>query len=250
MATSTVESYPAWESGVIQDLGAKPTLAGLTVLNRIQAAEGMPDAAHNWLAITETSPNEWGDIGTDPLIKNDVIAPGVWNSAGVTTYAAASGGEAAIADFIQHGHPLIEAALTDPHATTDQVAQAFVQDGAWAGDDNSILAGGSSVYNAKTGGGGRVYTGGSATNPEVGVMCSNRPAILSIPGLGVGPLHTPEIPLFTPCEAKAIVGGFLVAGGAVIMIVGLTMLVSRSSEVRGVVGSIKKVAGVAGRFVA
>lgn len=211
--------YPQWEYLLLRALGnASPNTAQLEALNVIARNEGLPDGAHNWLAITQSYPNEWGQTGTAKGVP--AIAPGIWNKSNVTTYTTQSEGISAIADFIQHGHPDLLKQLTDKSATYDSIAKAFVSNG-WPGDAAALAAQGSSQYNPI------IYTGGSTTLGPPGTGSSFTDchgSLISWPSfLGGGDI-------FSMCEAKALVGGFLVMTGVLVMAGGITIIIKNADD--------------------
>lgn len=213
--------YPAWEYLVLRAIGnSNPNHAQLEALNVVAANEGLPDAAHNWLAITESQPNEWGPTGTAKGVK--AVAPGLWNPEGVVTYTTQSQGVQAIAEFIQSGHPDLVKALTDPNASYDQIANAFVKNG-WPGDAAALAAAPSTF-------GRVVYTGGAneALGPPKSTggftQCNEGGSLISWPGfLGGGNI-------FSECEAKAIVGGFLVMTGVLLLGGGIALIIRNADD--------------------
>jgi hypothetical protein len=232
--STTPNDFPLWETQVIEDLGGRPTTAKLEVLNWWQRAEGLPAAAHNPLAIEENYAGEWGPTGTDPLIKNDVVSPGRWNSQGVVTYATDQQGAAATADFIAHGHPGVAAVLTAPNPTPQDIVKAITKDGAWSGDNQTLL---SDAHLSQKGYLTAVYTGGGATGTAEGIMCSGKGDILDIPSIPLVFGSTPKINVFTYCNLKAISGGLSVGLGMVVLLVGVNVLVAsavKRSDVKGV----------------
>lgn len=225
------QKFPQWEYDVLQQLGAKATEANLVVLNAIAKAEGMPESANNWLAIEASTPGEWGPQGSEKAISNygkpgNAVSSGEWNSSGVATYASYATGVQALADFLQHGHPKIVAALQNPSSTVATVAQAFIQDGAWAGDDASIAKAASipaAEYepwvSSSNGSSGSSSTSSGITFSH----CDSRAAIIQLPGL------FGNVTVLNACQAKAIVGGVLVGVGAIIIAGGIVLIGSNTA---------------------
>ncbi len=241
---TTTNDFPLWETQVLEDLGTNPTTSKLEVLNWWSRAEGLPAGAHNPLAITESYPNEWGQTGTDPLVKNDVVSPGVWNSAGVVTYPTDQAGAAATADFIQHGHPLVSSVLTSPDPSPQQIVKAIQKDGAWAGDNAQL---GQDAGLAASGQLTSIYTGGAAPGSASGVICSSKGDILDIPSVDLGLFSTPKINLFTYCNLKAIAGGMAVGIGLVTLFVGLGVVVQSETARKTLAASVKATRGPFGK---
>ena len=227
-SATTTSAYPQWEYDVITSLGGTVNEGKLKALNLIARLEGVPAGANNWMAITAptTNLNMWGTVGSAPSVADygqsgSAIAPGQWNSfdnnsISVTTYPTQSSGVKALVEFLSNGHPGIVAALKDPNATTTSVLTAIAKDGAWGGDPAKALA--------MTGQSG-IYTGGAPTgkasqsSPAAGggssfYQCDSGNRLIG--GLGINILNT--------CQAKALVGGALMATGVLLMAGGLTLL--------------------------
>ena len=223
--TATVDKssiYPSWEYALLNAIGAPTNTAQLQALNFWARAEGMPANTNNWLAITETTPNEWGQIG-DSSKNVNTISPGIWNSAGVVVYPTLSSGVNALVSFFQNGHTGIIKAFQDPNATLETLATAVAKDGGWGGDGAKILQIGGKDPNLVS-----IYTNGSTTGDPTAArpgvnftQCNTGGPVIGWGGvLGVG-----GFTLIDSCQAKAMVGGLLVAAGALIMAGGVTIIV-------------------------
>ena len=225
--TATVDKssiYPSWEYALLSAIGAPANTAQLQALNFWARAEGMPANTNNWLAITETTPNEWGQIG-DSSKNVKTISPGIWNSAGVVVYPTLSSGVNSLTSFLQHGHTGIIKAFQDPNATLETLATAVAKDGGWGGDGAKILQIGGkdpNLVSIYTNGSTTGDTSSSSTRPGVNfTQCNTGGPVLGWGGvLGVG-----GFTLIDSCQAKAMVGGLLVAAGALIMAGGVTIIV-------------------------
>lgn len=217
IATAVQNSYPSWEYDVLRMLGAPQGEPQLRILNVIAGHEGMPSDTNNWLAITESTPNEWGPIGaSDKSVASRSLSNGIWNSDNVVTYRTQSQGVQALVDFLQHGHTGIVTALRNPDATNESIAQAIIADGAWSGDDNALEAGANLPITAP------VYTGGASTGDKstedskiTFTNCGDRKG-----GIKLGPWT-----LFNSCELKALTGGLLVGLGGVVVVAGIYLIV-------------------------
>ena len=292
--TAPTSGSTQWAYDVLRGLGnSSPNGAQVGILTFISNIEGVPTDNNNPLDVSAPSGslNEWGQIGAanssvlgnEQGVNNGATTPGVWNTFGsgsnehVLTYASYSGGVQATIDFLNHGHDKIVAVLTAKNPTKLEVAQGFLNDGAW-GSPNSNYIGdapkiaawvtsssassepGLAQYALKNGG----YDPGvspveltpSATkwlasvgNPHT---CDETKILIGVPRVGIGPLKTPGFNILNQCQAKAILGGLMVGLGASIMLFGIITigggLVSQTSVGRAVLGTanpVKRVLGAA-----
>jgi hypothetical protein len=235
---ASIKDYPRWEYDVIQGLGGKPNPVNLLVMNLIAGAEGMPGDANNWMAITGGLGTPGGDAG------GKAVAPGEWNTFGaggdehVAVYPNLAKGVQGTIDFFNlPNHAKLKAALINPSTTLGQLVQAFITDGAWAGDDATLLK---NYYATTTlGVTPPIYKAGVTTGPASGEagtgsgtfkQCNSRNVLIGEGGvLGVGKLN-----LLNACQAKAIVGGLLVGLGGAIFLGGLALIVTKGVESAGV----------------
>ena len=227
------QQFPAWEYDVFRALGNfNPTEAQLRAMNAIAGNEAMPDAANNWLAITETTPNEWGPTGTAKGVNT--IAPGIWNSAGVVTYKTHAQGVQAMADFIQHGHPDLLKLLRDPNASYNDIGNAFLRNG-WPGDQAALqrAAAEGATFIPSTGG---EKTYAQSSPPTSGNGCSGRPDLLGFDTV-VG-----HQTILSACAGKALLGGLMVGLGVAIMAGGVAIIIRNADQRLGLSDVAKQVA--------
>jgi len=229
----TSQQFPAWEYDVFRALGNfHPTPNQLKVLNVVAGNESLPDAANNWLAITETTPNEWGPTGTAKGVPT--IAPGIWNSAGVVTYKTHAQGVQALADFLQHGHPDLLKLLRDPNASYNDLAAAFVRNG-WPGDKAALAAAAAqgATYVPSTSG---EKTYAQSTPPKSGNGCGGRPDVLGFDTV-IG-----HQTILSACGGKALLGGLMVGVGVAIMAGGVAIIIKNADQRLGLSDIAKEVA--------
>jgi hypothetical protein len=214
--------YPAWEYDVFRSLGNfHPTTAQLRAMNAVALGEGIPDNQNNWLAITESTPNEWGTTG---VAKGARVITGPAAQDGVVQYKTHAQGVQAISDFLQAGHPDLLKLLRDPNATYDQISAAFLANG-WPGDKAALQEAGQSngafyvpyTSNEKT------YSQSSPPT-EGGNGCTKGPDLIGFDTL-VG-----HQTILSRCTGKALVGGLLVTFGVAVMVGGLVMVIAGSND--------------------
>jgi hypothetical protein len=225
--------FPAWEYDVFRALGNfHPSEAQLKVLNVVAGNESLPDNANNWLAITETIPNEWGPTGTAKGVAT--IAQGIWNSAGVVTYKTHAQGVQSLADFLQHAHPDLLRLLRDPNATYNELSAALVANG-WPGDKKALAAAAneSATYIPITSG---EKTYNSSNPPKSGNGCGGRSDLLGFDTV-VG-----HQTILTACSGKALLGGLMVGLGVAIMAGGVAIIIKNADERLGLSDIAKEVA--------
>ena len=250
VATTGVESadqvnfqsnYPNWVYAVLQALGATPTPVNTKAVYLWGTSElGSIPATNNWFAITAPAGNynEWGTIGSAKAISNygqyhNAVQPGLWNeltlaSGGgysVLTYPTFSAGVNAFVKFLNAGHTGIIDALRDPNASLTSIGKAINKDGGWSHDgDRLIKADGRAItvdaYGAPQGPGSTPDAG--ANGSSTFTQCSSKDVIIGTPGI-IGSFGS--ISILNACQAKALVGGLLVASGAIIMFAGVALTV-------------------------
>lgn len=227
MSTNTrpaVTAYPPWERPFLALIGAPANDAQLRALYFWQNWElGSYPAANNWLGIEASYEGEWGPQGTAPNNSRDT-SPGWWNPQGVASYKTMAAGVAALADFIQHGHPKVLAALRDPNATVESIGRAIDSEPGWIGDGAKIIAsdsGGKTPVNANavkyaTGHSVASQTAqpGQAGGGSSFYQCDKNNRLIG--GLGFTILDT--------CQAKAIVGSLIMLGGIVVVVGGVALI--------------------------
>lgn len=212
VGSNRAQQYPQWEYDLLKAIGAPANQAQLQALSNWSRSEG-PGVANdnNWFAITTTDSlgaNAWG------------VSSGYFNTFGanknmhVLKYPSPAAGIAATIDFLQHGHTGIIKELQNPSATLDSIATAVRNDGAWGVNDPKIIAGGGSTPYNPTG----AVTG--PTNKGF-TQCGQSGDLLKTPGI-IG--NFGSIGVISVCQGKAMVGGFIIVAGGLMMGIGIVMI--------------------------
>ena len=250
-STGTTSGYPSWEYALIQQLGGTPNPVNLKALYVWSNNElGRYRPTNNWLAISSYSqdPNMWGRIGTMKAISNygvnhNDISPGIWNThpGGVLvtpTYASESEGVNATAAFMQAGHQDLINALIDPNASLGSIAHALRKDGGWAYSDVVNLYQSANMPVPISGNGGATGPNGDASVSTF-TQCDSTHVIVGSRGpLGIGSFN-----ILNACQAKAIVGGLIVAVGGIVMWWGIAVIIAgKAEELTGAKEKAQKVA--------
>jgi len=243
-------AWPQWEYDVIRGLGGKVTEPKLIVLNLWNRVEGMREDTNNWLAFTAPTdnPDEWGQTGTDPSLSGsdggDVgVGPGQWNSFHddeyeVTLYPTQAAGVGALVKFLNAGHGGIVAEFQKDDATVSSLISAIAADGGWGGDPAKMaaLSGTNAAGELKVGVYGQGKTGDPSTTGPGGsagfYQCKSSDTLIG------GSLVGGHWSVLNACQAKALVGGLLVAVGGVIFASGIIVVAIASPLGSGAVPTI------------
>jgi hypothetical protein len=211
--------YPSWEYDLLRTLGGDPTKlpVQLQVLYLWSKFEGVTETAHNWLAVSQGANNAYplpdatGDLSGNP----DDIA----------TFATTAGGVTGIAAFLRAGYPNLVKALTNPNATVDDITSEIPVN-AWGGDAAKINAayGQSLTQPITVPKGTNLGEGGDNTGNHGSATFTQCTGATIIGGGGLG-VHWTAL---NSCQAKALVGGFLVGVGAAMMVGSLALIVTGS----------------------
>lgn len=188
------------------------------------AGIGAPTSQQNIDAVVKWETVESGGGGGlyNPL--NSVLgAPGATNvnSVGVKNYTSYQQGLAAsIATFTQtQWAGVVNGFKANDPAQAQQALNA--EYATWGGGPLNILGGAANV----TGTAGATLTdynanpGGATTSPDGSRGCIEDKPILTFPG---------GIPNFTHCNGRALLGGIALAGGTLIMVIGLAFIAANS----------------------
>jgi len=250
--------FPAWDYLVLAALGNKnPNEYQLRALNILANAEGVPYDTYNWLDLESEYSGQWATPGEAPSLRvypgnpnwqegKDPIAYGIWSRPDganspvvINNYPSQSVGISALVKFLDANHPNIVEVLTADNPTGQEVFNGFMKDGAWGtltgsykGDSQALEDGlVNNKYTPSNNGGpmstsltGAVSASQNALPGSGGYGCGSKGAIISWPSFLDGGT------IFSYCEAKALVGGFLTALGIVIMAGGITILIKNSSD--------------------
>lgn len=224
--------YPAWEYDVFRALGNfHPSEAQLRVMNVVAGNEGMPDDQNNWLAITESTPNEWGPTG---VAKGASTISGPAKQDGVVQYKTHAQGVQAIADFLMHGHPDLLKLLRDPNATYNDLANAFISNG-WPGDNAALVAAANDgVFYLPSTSGEKTYS--QSAPPSSGNGCAGKPDLIGFDTL-IG-----HQTILSACAGKALLGGLMTGLGVAIMAGGIAIIIKNADQRLGLSDIAKEVA--------
>ena len=218
-------SFPAWEYALLGALRAPTTHENLIALNYWAASENTPPSQNNWLAL--------GDSSTY-----------------TATHATMDQGVQAIAAQLQspsYGYPQIVAALRQGHSLP-AIWGAINASGWCSGCQNGRYP--TVLYNVASPGvdllSVPIYQqgqGSAATSTGPGTSAkavSFTQCHGTIIGQHVGVLfgHGPTVDLLDACQAKALVGGFLVWSGVLLMGWGAVFL-GAGETLRAIFGSAK-----------
>ena len=225
--------YPAWEYDVFRALGNfHPSAAQLRVMNVVAGNEGMPDNQNNWLAITESTPNEWGPTG---VAKGASTISGPAKQVGVVQYKTHAQGVQAIADFLMHGHPDLLKLLRDPNATYNDLANAFISNG-WPGDKAALAAAAkeNGAFYVPSTSGEKTYS--QSAPPNSGNGCSGKPDLIGFDTV-IG-----HQTILSACAGKALLGGLMTGLGVAIMAGGIAIIIKNADQRLGLSDIAKEVA--------
>lgn len=210
-------NFPAWEYALLSKLGAPATPENLVGLNLWAKSEGVEATANNPLAIT--NPNQV--FGSDA---------GTINTAGVAKFSSLGSGVDATANFLNApGYSAIVAALKRGNSLN--ALYSAINNSGWCrgcqgGAYPSALAKYSTgpvnlsaipIFHGGSPSGSAAVVGGKSESSSGFYQCNSATTIVG--GLGFNVLNA--------CEAKAIVGGLLMAAGIATMMVGGAILLRR-----------------------
>jgi hypothetical protein len=211
-------NYPQWEYDLLQTLGIQPSPVNLQFLNLWAASEGVAATNNNPLAITDPS-NQFPHSG--------VVAPNGGDP--VYAFPTEAVGVQATASFLQHGYGAVIQAMKS--SSLSSMWQAINQS-AWC----SGCQGGQypvAVYQALQGNApGTIFQGGQtgqgvqqATNNAPSYGCSSKGNGVTVPVIPF--VYSQTLPIGTPCQLKALLGGLLVGVGSVFVLVGGILVVAQ-----------------------
>lgn len=224
-------NFPAWEYALLQKRGWPATTANLIGLNLWAKSEGMPATENNPLAITNPNQEFGPDSGTvnsNGVVRFDSLQGGVDATSAFLDAPSYAGIDAA---FKQGGsltaiYTAINASPWCRGCTGGRYPAALAQ---YAGG-GSVALGSIPIFHGGSASGANAAQGGQAESASGFYQCNPNSVIVG--GLGFNVLNA--------CEAKALVGGLLIASGVLVMTMGGIILM------RNQVGAV---AGLAGQSV-
>ena len=274
-----VSGSEAWARDVLAGLGNRnPSGLQVSILTMLaQKAEGVPTDNNNPLDIEQTTPSEWGPVGaaTKTVRQNEAAAglpPGIWNKQGVVTYATYAQGVKSTVAFLHANHPKIVTVLSskdDPSALA--IGEAFLADGAWGNG----LKKDTKDRKAYWGDSGHIVDWVTANTPTVhgigvqNVLAANKEAgNTTVPNVAnaiqndttprSGCSKGPDLigfdtvighqTILSRCEGKALIGGFVLMFGVLVMAGGVTIIIKNVDDrfdLRSLASSINKPAVLA-----